>query len=383
MRSCVCIKALTLGSVFLSAISLTSVGCTRAHGADRQALPAPPFEVVGQDKIKIRPDLFSTLTFKTIQATDVQATIQGFGQVAFAPNGSYAVRVPFSGFVEKVLVNVGAQVKAGETLATLRSSDLAKLRADLSRLAVTVHTEEDGITRLERLISEGAASSRELVEARGRLNTAQAEIDGIKTSLAAARAAPSGGDRLEIRASASGSVLARNLAPGERVQPDGEKPAFVIGNPSDNVVRAAFPERDAPFLSEKAKCSFTIPALGATKFDGEVTQIVRAIDPRTHTVEAVCSPNEKDSRLTAQMTARVEVAVKGNNLLVVPRSAVLIRRDNRVAFVKAGPETLERRLVDIGGTVGDSIQILKGISPGEDVVTQNAVLFDGELDSVL
>jgi len=55
----------------------------------------------------------------------------------------------------------------------------------------------------------------------------------------------------------------------------------------------------------------------------------------------------------------------------------------RVVFVASGGEKLQRRTVDLGTVVGDSVQIVKGIEAGERVVTANAVLFDGELDRVL
>lgn len=80
------------------------------------------------------------------------------------------------------------------------------------------------------------------------------------------------------------------------------------------------------------------------------------------------------------MVARVLVRVKGKYGLVVPRSAVLLRRDDYVVFVRRGDDEIERRVVQTGLNFGKDIQIVTGLSEGEIVITEGAVLFDGELD---
>ncbi|WP_394846503.1 efflux RND transporter periplasmic adaptor subunit [Pendulispora brunnea] len=365
-----------------------SVGGCKAQGAEHvpsaaAALPAPPYEIVSKDDLRVRHDLYEKLVFATATQSDVEAIVQGFGRVAFAPNGSYAVRVPFSGFVLRVHVAVGDDVRIGQPLATLRSSDLAKMRADARKLQAVVDTERDTVGRIEKLVPEGAASGRELIESKGRLSAATAELQGIREALAAASTSGEGGEEFVLRASAPGRVLSRQIAPGERVDPSSDKPIFLIGNPNAVVVRAAFPERDAPLLREGSPCSVCVPALGSGKIAGSVVNLVHALDMRTHTVEASCAPSTSDPRLSADMTAKVDVTVRGTGVLVVPRSAVLLRRDARVVFVATGDEGLSRRTVDLGAAVGDNVQIVKGVQAGERVVTANAVLFDGELDRVL
>lgn len=257
------------------AAELLAVCACKAPAASRAELPQPPYEVVAPDQLHVRRDLFSALKFKTVTAGSVQALLQGHGRVAFAPNSSYSIRVPFAGFVEKVHVSLGAEVKAGQSLATLRSSELAKLRADARHLSAVIATESDSVGRLERLVAEGAASTRELVEAKGRLAVAQADLQGVQESLAAANVLGGSGDRFYLKATGAGQVLVRRIAPGERVTADGDEAAFVVGDPEQVVVKASFPERDAPFLAQGGACSFTVPALGSSRFEGTLVQVVR------------------------------------------------------------------------------------------------------------
>lgn len=366
----------------LVALAASTAGCRRAK-AERRALEAPPYTVTAPNELRVRSDLFAVLAFREVSSAVSHATIRGFGRVAFAPNGAYAVRSSVAGFVERVHVSVGQEVQPGQRLATIRSSEIAKLRADARRLEVTIATDQDIVARLDKLVSEGAASSRELVEAKGRLDAERAEYAGIREALAAVGALAGSGERFDLRASAPGRVVARRVAAGERLAPDASEPAFLIGDPRQLVVRAAFPERDVPRLVDGGACRFQVPALGATEFEGTLANIVRAIDAKTHTADALCVPKAGDPRLSADMTAKIEASVASDGAVLVPRSAVLLRRDERVVFVKAGDGVLHRRPVRLGSNVGEDVQILEGLASGEQVVIQNAVLLDGELDQVL
>jgi cobalt-zinc-cadmium efflux system membrane fusion protein len=333
--------------------------------------------------LRVREDLVPSLTTAPARSSSDAAELEGFGHVGFAPGASYAVRAPFEGYAEQVHVQVGDHVEAGAILATLRSSEVARLRAELRRLTATVETERDALARTERLLSENAASAREVVESRGRISALEAELAGIREALSAARTGASGADVIQLRATRAGDVLARHIQPGERVQLSDSEPAFLIGNSTALIVAASFPERDASLLAQGARCTFAIPSIGAARHEGLVTTVVRAIDPQTRTARVVCAPSTPDARLRSEMVARVSVSVQGNGTLVVPRAAVLLRRDERVVMVRRGARELERQVVTTGLNLGRDIQILSGLRAGEDVVTDGAVLLDGELDQLM
>lgn len=344
---------------------------------------APAYTLTPDDRLQVRADLWPRLGLAPVETTDVQAEIEGVGRLEFAPDAAYAVRVPFAAYVEAVHITAGARVRPGDALASLRSGEVARLRSEVRRLGATIAAQRDAVSRYKRLVAEGAASPRELVEAEAGLAGAEAELRGVRESLRAVQAGHEGADRFVLRASAGGQVLLRTLDPGERVSPDDAEPAFLIGDAERLVAVAAFPERDAALLREGAECSFTIPALGAARFEGALVQVVRTLDRATRTATAACVPTTPDLRLRAEMAARVRAVVRGDDAVVVPRSAVLLRRDAFVVFVAVGERRLERRTVTLGAGLGDRVQVLAGLVAGEEVVIDNAVLLDGELDLLL
>jgi cobalt-zinc-cadmium efflux system membrane fusion protein len=363
-------------------LATASSGCKRS-AAERRLLDPPPYSVVSANELRVRPDIFARLTFADASAATSKATARGFGRVVFAPSGSYAVRTSVAGFVEQVKVSIGQEVKAGQSLATIRSGEIARLRADAARLESTIATEEDGVARVTRLIADGAASTRELVEGKGRLEAARAEYAGVRDALSAVGGLGGRGEYFDLRATAPGHVLARNIAPGERLSTDAAEPAFLIGDPKRLLVRGSFPERDVSLLREGAVCRYQLPALGTAEVEGTLANVVRAVDSKTHMAEALCVPKDADPRLAADMTAKIDAVVASNGAVTVPRSAVLMRRDDHVLFVRSGDGLLQRRVVHLGSSIGDDVQILDGINTGERIVVENAILLDGELDRVL
>lgn len=377
-RVCVlCALALTLAS-----------GCSSQVNAAPKPEFTPPYQVNEEkpNELLVRDDVAARLETAPVEGGGaVMAHVVGYGRTAFAPDASYSVRVPFTSFVERVHVGLGDAVKKGDVLATLRSSEVAKLRAEVRAAEVSVEAERRTLQRLKQLVSDGTATERERNEAEARLTGATQLLAGLRAQLSAVGVTDKAGDSFVLRAHAAGKVLQRTVDPGELVGPDSAEPAFVIGDPERLVVQASFPERDSTWLREGLPCRAKLHALGGLSVEGTLSRVSRAANRQTRSLEAVCTPTRVDPglSLSAEMTARVEVAVDADQQLLVPRSAVLLRRDHYVVFVQKGERVLERREVVVGQPLADRIQIVAGLEPHDRVVTSGAVLLDGELDRLL
>lgn len=363
-------------------LALACVACSAPSRAQREVLQ-PPYRTDESGALVVREDLVPLLELGEARSEGAEAVLEGFGKAAFAPDASYAVRSPFDAYVEMVHVVPGDRVQAGDPLATLRSPEVARMRADARRLAALRTADRDALERTERLVSQGAASTREVVELRGRLAAYDSELRGIRQALATVGEAVGGADRVVLRATAPGEVLSRTVAPGERVDAEADRPAFVIGDATRLVVYASFPERDAPLLRAEGACRFQVPALGDRWFSGTVRRVTHAVDAGTRAARVVCAPEEPEPSLRAEMAVRVEAEVRGEGTVTVERGALLMRRDDYVVFVEREPGRLERRVVRPGAVIGDHVQIVEGVEAGERVVVRHAVLLDGELNRLL
>lgn len=369
---------------------LTIIASIHAFACGKPAAPPrpdfePPYRTDPEDPaiLHVRPDLMAKLRFQKAGSDAVQAAVIGYGQIAFAPDASYAVHVPYAAYVSQVLVDLDDEVKRRQPLLELRSSEVARLRAELTNAELELKAETAALARIERLLQDGTATEKEVQQTRARIQVLGATIAGARASFAAAGVEAGHGERFVLRAPAPGRVLARTVAAGERVTPEGAEPALLIGDPKRLVVRAAFPERDAVWLKEGAPCVATVNALGAFRFEGTITRLVRAVDPGTRSAEAICTPRLDDPRISARMLARVEVTVTGQARVIAPRSALLLRRDDYFVFVRVGERRIERRRVEPSLRIGDHVGIERGLQAGDDLVVEGAVLLDGELDQLL
>ncbi len=180
-----------------------------------------------------------------------------------------------------------------------------------------------------------------------------------------------------------GEVIARSVNPGVEVVAGGGVELFTIGKLDRVWVLADVYQVDMPRVQKGAPAAIRFVGYPDRVFEGTVDWVSGAFDPASRTAKVRCSLPNPDHALRPEMYASVSISVDGRQALAVPRSAVLRLGDQTVAFVEKGraPDgqlAFERRNVtvtDDGG--GDYLPIMKGLAPGDKVVTTGAILLAG------
>jgi len=364
-------------------ILLLVAGCDQEEPPAEARVEEPAYRTTDEGLLRVRPDLSALLRFTRVVKSPLFAEVHGVGEVDFTPGALTALRIPFDGIIESVEVAAGAKVTRNTVLARIRSSELARMRADVRRLSAELTGQYDALKRIKDLVQGDVISTKRLVEIEARIGSLEAERAGTLVALRAARTTGEGEDLFELQSPRDGQVIERHIDPGEHAHDPENQPAFIIADPTSLVVTASFPERDAPLLREGFLCRIEVPALGDVPLTGRVTSVVRAIDRHKRTVDVTCAFDSVAPGVRAHMLAHVTVAVEGEPHLVVPREAVLLRHDDRVVLVRRGEHDVERRAVIVGTSVGDRLVVQSGVDEGDDVVSAGAVLLDGELDRLL
>lgn len=268
--------------------------------------------------------------------------------VGWDPDGLSDVTVRASGWVKHVVGAPGESVRAGQVLFTLFSPDLVAGQDDLLRATAAA---ADG--------DASAASRRDAARLRlTRLGLGGAEIDAI---LAAGHTV----EEVPIRASRGGVVLDRTVVEGGMVSPG--QTLYRIADPSTVWVEGAVAEDQVGSLSTGQAVEVMATGLDAP-LRGTVERVLPQLDASTRTARVRVSVRNPEGKLRPDQWATLRVDIDGGDHLAVPESAVLYTGPRRVVFVDAGSDLLAPRDVVTGMKSDGYVQILEGLSPGDQVV---------------
>jgi RND family efflux transporter MFP subunit len=272
------------------------------------------------------------------------------------------VRLAFttSGVIRRIEVEQGAIVKKGQLLAALADDEVA---ADLMQARAVAEQARRDLDRGKALLADEVAT-HEQVEGLVTANAvAQAQL---RSALFSARHA-------RIDAPADGVVLRRLAEPDEQVAAG--QPVLVVGNTAGGwIVRAALSDRDIVRVRAGDAAEVTLDAYPGRSFAAVVTEVAAAADAATGTYEMKASVDPGDARFVQGLVAKVVIAdPDAESVAVVPVTS-LLEADGSLAtvFVVAKGGVARKVSVRTGRLLGERIEVVAGLSPGDRVVTEGA-----------
>jgi RND family efflux transporter MFP subunit len=278
------------------------------------------------------------------------------------------------GYLDAVLVDRGDVVKAGQTVAVVRPSDLpdqlAVARGTLAQSQAQVTLARINLERAQKLAQEGLATQAELQSTTSALTIAEAMAQASKAQIGALAT--------RLVAPMDGVVASRRLDPGALVGPTTGAVLTVVRIDTLRVF-VSVTERDAAALAVGQPARVTVDALPGQSFEGQVVRLAPSFDPISRTLDAeVHLPNPKrELRPGMYGRAFIRLAVHPQ-AVVVPATAVQISNRQRHVFVIEG-EKARKRAVETGVDAGTWLEVLSGVKGGEEVVIAGA---DGLADSM-
>jgi len=180
-----------------------------------------------------------------------------------------------------------------------------------------------------------------------------------------------------LRAPQSGFVIEKNVFQGQRIMAGDA--LYKIADLSTVWVEGEVFEQDLPSIRLRQRVMAELQSLPGQALAGSITFINPTLDPETRTVRVRVELPNSGLQLKPGMYATLRfTGVSRAAALSVPRAAVLSTGERNLVFVKRADGMLEPRLVDLGLATNDRIQILRGLAPGETVVSSATFLVDAE-----
>jgi RND family efflux transporter MFP subunit len=270
------------------------------------------------------------------------------------------------GQIERVLVEPGQWVRAGQTLAVInrsvQSQQAAQLAAQVEVARADAQLAQNQLDRAQSLVGRGFVSRADLDQRRANRDAAAARVRVAQAQLGATRAQIG---RLDVRAPTAGLVLSRSVEAGQVVGA-GSPALFRIAEGGLIQMMARLPQGELARLSVGVPVTVT-PVGSARTYQGSVRLIEPIIDPATRQgVARIIVPYNSELRPGGFATAEIRAGV--SNAPLLPESAVQSdARGNFVYIINARNE-VERRDVTVGEVNDRGMAISSGLNGNERVV---------------
>ncbi|RKZ06281.1 efflux RND transporter periplasmic adaptor subunit, partial [bacterium] len=326
-------------------------GKGKSSSKKRRAVPVKAAKVVRRDISRV---------------LELTGNIDPWQQVEVTPN--------ISGKVAKIYVDAGDTVKQGEILAKLDTEatelQLEQAEAGLAIAKSNLKDAELNWKRMQNLKAKGSVSEQQYEKVQLAYNAASAQLKQAQAALDLARYQL---DVSIMKAPFAGVIASRNLNEGEMINPmmmmQGSKGVVTLMDISKIKIKASVSDRDEKFIRAGLPVYIRVDAHPDSLFRGRVYTVSPAANLMTRTFEIEIEVANPEQLLKPGMFARLEViAEKKEGATVIPFDALIEKGGNRYVYVVDG-SIVHKRAVATGLRERDLIEIVKGLKPGEAVVT--------------
>ena len=345
------------------------------------------------------PSRLLRLTTEELSRTSIEIIPVAHGQIRLSrefpatiqanENELAEVTTLIRGRVVKVQVDVGTDVKKGDLLALLHSTDLGLAESAYLKASARLYEANLVYRRAKDLYEHHAVSLAELQRREAEMRTARAEMRETQNRLELLGMPRQEIERLDrehtikadvpLSAPFDGRVIMRNITRGEVVETN--QRFFTIADLSDVWVIASVPEKDVEYIQKDQTVEMVAAAYPHAVFSGTITYIGDVLDPATRTLRVRITAPNPGMRLKPEMFALVRVYAAPNpETLTVPLSAIQNGPGGKIVFVQRGPSEFEVRTVRLGSEYGDVVAVMDGVRPGESVVTKGSFTLKSEME---
>ena len=370
---------MTWGLLVLAGLTLALGGC-----GDRAAdVPAAAAS---------RPEPAASTPVSVVQMVSPEyrvrrSALETSGRVTFNEDALVRINATVTGRVLEVLARPGDVVEAGHRLLVVDSSDLGAAKTDYAKASADVERAEAALSLARELYEVRAIAAKEIRDGENEYRRTMAERERagsrLRTLGVRAEQLPDVASRTDlsttmtITAPRAGVIVERNVTPGQVVaygQSDSPQSLFVIADLSTMWVLADVYEPDVASVKPGQALAVRLPCCPGERYEGQVAYISDSVDRETRTVKVRGAVPNRGRALKAEMFVKVSIATGTLRALTIPQSAVHREGGATFVLVATGKDAYGRRPVTLGVDVDGAVEVQRGLSPEDRVVSQGSIL---------
>ncbi|WP_322571887.1 efflux RND transporter periplasmic adaptor subunit [Rhodohalobacter sp.] len=288
------------------------------------------------------------------------------------------------GTVTSAPVTVGDRVQKGDLLVRIKDDQIraqkSQIEANMVQAKANLENTEKNYNRIKNLYAEDSATSKELDDISTMYEIAKANMEALEARLNEVNEMLS---YTVIRAPFSGIVSSKFVSEGDMAAPG--HPLVSVADPGSVKITATVAESQITTLEEGSIVTVSVSAAGVSNIPARLTAVSQAGDPisRQFSIEAVIDDSEISNNLKVGMFAQIGVKTGQAESLTIPADAIVRRGQLTGIYTISENNRAVLRWVRLGENLGDSVEILTGLKPGEQYVyAPGQSLRQGQLLSV-
>src|SRR6516164_3459679 len=305
---------------------------------------------------------WATLTVEPVQQRVFQSEHVTEGKIAVDEDRSTPIFSPYAGRVLKLFVKPGDIVTVGQPLFTVQATDMVQVqnaRAALDAAENDVRSAEVALEATRNRLRILGKTDQEITDFQEKGTIDPATL---------------------ITAPIAGTIVQRKVGPGQYVGSGSTDPVFIIGDLSTVWVVAFIRETEAPMVHVGQAIYFTVLAYPDRPFPANISYVAAAFDPAIRRLLVRATANNDAGLLKPEMFASVKILTgEGDKAVAVPRDAIIYEVEAARVWVvrdKDSEKAIELRRIKVGLTNGNMVEVVKGLAPGDRVVTKGSLFID-------
>ncbi len=350
----------------------------------RRAPPARPAEArglsTGEHDVTIAADApqWHVLKLGQVKAASMHVSSPVPAHVKIDDTRASKLGTPLAGRATTVSVELGQSVKTGNPLFSVMSPDIAGLRAERDKATVDLDVAKAQLSRIKAMVEARAIPAKDQLEADQQLKQAQLSLHLAQSKIASLKVSPRADNEFTVISPRDGIVVEKNVLPSQQLTPD--TVLMTVADLSTVWIVAELFEADAFGITTGTPVTISSPSLSGFSAQTTVEMISSVVDPVRHTIAVRAELANPEGLLKPNIYAQMRFSVKASEGdAEIPATALVSDGSHQYVYVEESKGRFVRREIAAGPAHDGIVTVARGLSAGETLVVEGALLLDNQI----
>ena len=363
---------LTFIALLTSLLLIT--GCKKSQPSGARQTAQDPNLVMANES------LLAQIKISEVAQSDVSDILRVAGQIDFDEQALTRIGASVTGRVTQINAQLGNEVKKGDTLALINSSELSNSQLAYLKARSEKEFHRRTVQRAKTLFEADVISAAELQRRESEYEVASAQTRAAQDQLrvlgvnlkAMEELATTGAidSVASVMATIKGVVVERKVTTGQVVQP--ADVLFTVADLSRVWAVAQVPEQQVAQVKVGQSVRIEVPALENEKLIGKLIYVGQTVNPESRTVLVRTELDNTSGRLKPSMLASMLIESTPTKRMVVPITAIVREQDTDYVFTEEKPGSFRLKPVRLSSEHNGQRVVLDGLSQGMRIVSDGA-----------